>query len=644
MLRISTGLLVQSAIAAARLFGSSFGAPAFDIFNPHKNATFDYIVVGAGTAGIPIAVRLAEDGYTVALVEAGSYAQLGNGNFSQVPLYASAFQHTYEGSLINPMVDWNITTTPQGNLTRLYPQGKALGGTSTRSHQAFMFSNKGSYQAWADAVGDASYTYDNFSRFLHKPLNFTPPASSRSANSTARYSSDLLNLTQGPLQVTFSAFSWPWSSWVQKALTTVGVAERKDGFTGGNLLGSGYLLSSMDATTFTKDSSETSYLRKLGLENENLIIYTNTLATRVLFDSDKTAIGVTIDFGGLPRFLISRKEVILSAGAFRSPQLLMLSGIGPKATLGEHGIEVIADLPGVGQNLGDHSVTAIARKVNVMTTAELQRNPEFARQSLEQYRATPPRGPLTSYAGDMAAFEKLPLKYRQKLSPDIRKSLDQYSQDWPELEYITFSAYGGPNVGYLGSPDGQNWATTAVALVAPFSRGNVTIRSADARENPVVNPAWLSDPRDQQMVVQAFRRLQEILNQTSIAPALLGDDAFPPPAMVDGDERILAFVQLANNPLFQASCTARMGRKDDPMAVIDPKARVYNVKNLRVVDASSFPILLPSHIQGTIYGLAEKIAEDIIQHEGETGSSSRIGDSVTHGKDSSPQRPLSLAQ
>lgn len=498
------------------------------------------------------------------------------------------------------MIDWNITTTPQSNLTRLYPQGKALGGTSTRSHQAFTFGTKGSYQKWADAVDDQSYAFDNFAPYLHKPINFTPPASSRLPNSSAHYASNLLNDTSGPLQLTFGAYSWPWSSWVKKAFAQVGIQESQDGFTGGSLHGSGHQLMTVDATLFTKETSESSYLQKLGLQNENLVVYLSSLATRVLFGSSKTAIGVEVDFGGLPLKLLCRKEVILSAGAFRTPQLLMVSGIGPSATLEEHGISVISDLAGVGQNIGDHACVGITRRVNVPTTAELQWNPDVAKEALEDYQSAPPRGPLTTYAGDLLAFEKLPRRYRQKLPASVQKALEEYDDEWPELEYVAFSAYGGPNPGFLGSPEGHNWATLAVALVAPFSRGNVTIRSADTRDNPIVDPAWMSDPRDRQIALQAFRRLQEILNQTSLAPALLGTEAFPPPSSLQTDDQVLSYINLGTNPLFQASGTAKMGRKGDSMAVIDSAARVYGVQNLRVVDASSLSILLPSHIQATV--------------------------------------------
>ncbi|WYZ36345.1 hypothetical protein EsH8_XII_000095 [Colletotrichum jinshuiense] len=326
--------------ASSRLLGYSFGLPIFDIFNATAQVTFDYIVVGAGTAGIPVAVRLAEAGRTVALIEAGSLHQLGNGNFSQVPLYASAFQHTYPGSLVNPIVDWNLTTTPQAGLHRLYPQGKAVGGTSTRSHQAFTFAPKSSYQEWANAVDDQSYTWEGFYPHLIKPVNFTAPSSYRFPNSTARYPPHWASHTSGPLQLAFSNYAWPWASWVKKALTGLGFEENPDGFVGGSLHGVGYQLSTLD----TKETSDSSYLDRLGMNNENLVIYTNSLVTRILFVASKTANGVEIDYGGLLLKVACRKEVIVSAGAFRSPQLLMLSGIGPKATLEQHGIPVLSEL------------------------------------------------------------------------------------------------------------------------------------------------------------------------------------------------------------------------------------------------------------------------------------------------------------
>ncbi len=137
----------------------------------------------------------------------------------------------------------------------------------------------------------------------------------------------------------------------------------------------------VDATLFTKETSESSYLQRLGLQNEKLVVYLSSLATQVLFDSSKTAIGVEVDFGGLPLKPLCREEVILSAGAFRSPHLLMVSGIGPRAALEEHGISVISDLAGVGQNMGDHGCVGITRRVNVPTTAELQWNPRVAKEA-----------------------------------------------------------------------------------------------------------------------------------------------------------------------------------------------------------------------------------------------------------------------
>jgi choline dehydrogenase len=622
-------------LTTARLLGSSFGIPSYDIFNPSLNATFDYVVVGAGNAGIPVAVRLAEAGFHVALVEAGSYASLGNGNFSQVPLYASAFQSTFLSSIRNPRTDWGQLTQPQADIVRLYPQGKALGGSTSRGHQAYTFGTTSSYDRWAEMVNDASYLFENFRSWLHKPLNFTRPVLAPPANSSVHYGPDLEHDQSGPVSVTFGAHTWPWSSLMQKAFRQAGILESLHGFTSGSLMGSGCQLMTVDSETFTKESSETSYLQKLGLKNENLVVYTNALATKVIFDVDRRAVGVEVDFSGVFLTLLGRKEIVLSAGAFRTPQLLMLSGIGPRDILTKHDIPVISELPGVGQDLGDHVAIGIARQVAVTTTAELQWNPDYAQAALKDYHSDRPKGPFTTYAGDLLAFEKLPSKFLRRLSPSTQQALDALPPDWPHVEHVALSLYGGPSPGFLGSPDGQNWATLATAIVSPFSRGNVTINSTDPHANPIVNPAYFSDERDTEFAIQAFRRVRDILNQTSLSDVLVGTKSFPPPSMVETDEDVAKYVRMAATSLFQASGTAKMGREGDPMAVINSKARVFGVSNLRVVDASSFPLLMPSHIQATICksyllvapyisgenlrltlfldGLAEKIADDMIE-------------------------------
>ncbi|MCJ1330238.1 hypothetical protein MMC10_006921 [Thelotrema lepadinum] len=607
--------LAAIALAAPRrLLGSSFGAPAFDIYDPSHNATFDYVVLGGGTAGIPVAVRLAEAGYTVALVEGGSFYEIGNSNFSQIPVYCPAFSGP-DPTWVSPQVDWNLTTVPQtgeDDQVKLYPRGKTLGGSSARNYLAYHFGTNGSYQQWADAVGDDSYKMENFAHYLHKGVNFTKPSESRAANATTYFSENLLQDTQGPLQVTFGAYAWAFSTWARKALEQVGMADRLDGFTNGGLFGNSYVLQSEDGTTYTRDSSETSYLQKLGLNNSNLIVYPSTLGKRVLFDSNKTAIGAEVDFAGVPLTLYARKEVIVSGGVFQSPQLLMVSGIGPKSTLDQYNIPVLFDLAGVGQNLWDHVIGGISYRVNVVTISHLQADPAFQQNALQEYLADTVSGPYTTFGSDLFAFEKLPSQYRQKLSNTTQVALQQFADDWPNLEFLVDSRYVGTQPGFTGSPDGLDYGSITVALVSPLSRGNVTIQSADTADKPIINPNWLGDVRDQEVAIQAWRRLQEIFNTSSIQPVLIGPEAYPGLANTTTDAQILAHIKANFGTVMHGSCTCKMGQSNDTMAVLDSRARVYGVQGLRVVDASAFPLLPPGHPQATIYGLAEKIADDII--------------------------------
>ena len=214
---------------------------------------------------------------------------------------------------------------------------------------AYQRGTRESYQRWADEVGDQSYTFDKLLPYFEKSLNFTPPNNAkRGLNATPGYDASTLGAGGQPLDITFPNYALSFSTWIEKALSVVGI-KPINGFTSGQLFGSAFNIATINQTTGLRESSETAFLTP-ALGRPNLIVYTHTLAKKVLFEKT-TATGVSIDTGTQVLTLSAKKEVILSAGVFQSPQLLMVSGIGPKATLQEYGIPVIADRPGVGQNM-----------------------------------------------------------------------------------------------------------------------------------------------------------------------------------------------------------------------------------------------------------------------------------------------------
>lgn len=231
-----------------------------------------------------------------------------------------------------------------------YARGKCLGGSTARNYMAYQRGTTESYKKWADMVGDQSYKFESFLPYFEKSLDFQPPdPSKRATNATPEYDLASFGKGGGPLSVTFSNYAQAISSWVQKGLEEIGIPPIQ-GFTSGKLIGSSYVLETIQASNQVRESSETAFLQP-ALNRSNLIVYQSTLGKRVLFNQKKTATGVQVDSDGLGYTLSARKEVILSAGAFQSPQMLMVSGVGPAASLQKHNIPVVADRPGVGQNM-----------------------------------------------------------------------------------------------------------------------------------------------------------------------------------------------------------------------------------------------------------------------------------------------------
>ena len=383
------------------------------------------------------------------------------------------------------------------------------------------------------------------------------------------------------------------------------------GFNSGKLIGSAWASATLNPVNQHRSSSQSSFLDE-AIRNTDIVVYTQTLGKQILFDSNKTATGVSVVTGGKSYSLRARREIILSAGAFQSPQLLMVSGIGPRRTLETHNIPILSDLPGVGQNLWDQAYYGISFRVNVQTSSRVSNDKVYAVQVAQDYLNNQ-TGPLTS-VGAFLAFEKLPPSYRQALTAATQAKLNSsFPADWPEIEYLVASSLSGYNSNYtaIDPNDGYQYATISAALVAPLSRGNVSISSADAADPPLINPNWITDPADVEVAIAAFKRVREIwslMNGTTI-----GGEYFPGTASVNSDEEILDFIRKALIQLWHAAGTCKMGKDGDENAVVDSKARVRGVHGLRVVDASVFPLLPPGHPQATVYAIAEKVAEDITE-------------------------------
>ncbi len=470
-------------------------------------------------------------------------------------------------------------------------------------------------QMWADEVGDSSYTLANLLPFYKKSVQYTPP-SIEYKNSSNDQASGAFESSGGPLQVSFGKYEDPFGTWAQGAFQAAGQAAIK-GFQLGQLIGSAYIAFTENPVNGHRSSSQSSFLESAQSPN-NLKVYNNTLAQKIIFHGHKNiAHGVVVSSEstsqetGASYTLTAKKEVILSAGAFQSPQLLMVSGIGPRQTLQNLNITVLHHLPGVGQNLQDQPFFGTSFRVNIPTASAALNNATLNAAAIAAYLSSA-TSPLTNPAVPVLGWENVPSPNRTAwLSPSTQKALAAFPPDWPELEFLPIATVVGHagNFLTLDPVDGHNYATIATALITTLSRGTVSISSPNMTDPPLINPNWLTNPADENLAVAAFKRQREIWSK--LAAITIGEEYFPGPD-VQSDAEILAFVRKAVAPIWHAAATCKMGRKGDAMAVVDGAMRVYGTRRLRVVDASSFPFLPPGHPQATVYALAEKIASEIL--------------------------------
>ncbi|KAK1998230.1 GMC oxidoreductase [Colletotrichum falcatum] len=584
-----------------------------------KDATFDYVIVGGGTAGLVMANRLSSrSGVTVAVVEAGTFYQVTNPILGNTPAGDAIFAGS--SSLdTNPLVDWNFVTQGQAgaNNRRIhYARGKCLGGSSARNFMIYQRGTRQTFQKWADAVDDDTYTWDALLPHFKKSVKFTTPSSSRLANASAEYNPGAFSAQGGPLDVSYANYAQPFSTYLEPSLNEIGIPHARD-FNSGSVMGAQYCASTIQPSSQKRESSQTSFLDE-AVGRGNLKVYQLSLAKRILFNDAKRATGVVVSSTlSLGTFTLqARKEVILSAGAFQSPQLLMVSGVGPGEQLERLNIPVVAERPGVGKTMEDHVFFGPTWRVKVQTLTRTANDLVYTAAQFAGPYTLEKKGPLTNPIADFLGWEKTP---RDLISPEAAAALDsEFPPDWPEIEYLSAAGYVGDFSNLLTTQpkDGYQYATILGALVAPLSRGTVTLASADTRDLPLVDPNWLTDPTDVAVAVAAFKRLRQAFASNAMSPVLADSREYFPGPDVETDEQILQNIRNTVMTVWHASCTCRMGKADDPMAVVDKvvdkDAKVIGVDGLRVVDASSFALLPPGHPQSTVYVLAEKISAEIL--------------------------------
>lgn len=274
---------------------------------------------------------------------------------------------------------------------------------------AYSHSSRGAFQRWADTVGDQSYTYDNVIQYYQKSMDFTPPDNAaRWANATPLYD-PADTVVGGPLAVTYPTYANSWSTWVAKGMAACGIHET-DAFINGNLNGSSWQLGTINHQNSFRASAETAFLRPY-LSRPNLVLFNGTLAERIIFNNLKVATGVEVTTAQKTYTISATKEVIVSAGVFQSPQLLLVSGVGPAALLREHNITVVADQPGMGQGMNDHILVPLTYQVNLAAESTV------TVQDIDDFN-TYASGPLANPGGDYIGLEKIPQALRTNFSAE----------------------------------------------------------------------------------------------------------------------------------------------------------------------------------------------------------------------------------
>ena len=529
--------------------------------------SYDYIIIGAGTAGCVLANRLTQDrNVSVLLIEAG-----GKDDYMWIHIPVG-----YLYCIDNPRTDWRFRTEKEAGLndrSLIYPRGKVLGGCSSINGMIYMRGQEGDYETWANETGDDRWRWQQVLPVFRQSEDHHAGANN-------------FHGSGGEWRVEKQRLSWEILDAFRNAAEQTGIPKTDD-FNRGDNEGCGYF--DVNQRNGIRWNTSKAFLKSVKNRHGNLEIMTGCHVQKLLIETTpqgKVCRGIEFTGGGQSWVAHATRETLLSAGAIGSPQLLQLSGIGQPKLLQEHQLPVVAELPGVGENLQDHLQLRMAFKVSGVKTLNTMANSWLGKLKIGLEYALNRSGPMSMAPSQLGLFTR---------SDPLQKSANiQY-----HVQPLSLNKFGEPLHPFPAF-------TASVCNLRPSSRGHVRIASAKSTDAPKIAPNYLSTPEDRKVAADSLALTRRIVS----APALqkYGPEEFLPGTSFQTDEELAFAAGNIGTTIFHPVGTCKMGRATDPMAVVDSELRVNGIGGLRVVDGSVMPQITSGNPNSPIIMIAERAA------------------------------------
>lgn len=534
---------------------------------------FDYIIIGAGTAGSLMANRLSADkSKRVLLIEAG---RKDDYHWIHIPV-------GYLYCIGNPRTDWLYSTEPDAGLNGRvlrYPRGKTLGGSSSINGMIYMRGQSRDYEQWAQLTGDDAWRWQNVLPAFKKHEDFYLGA-------------DEMHGAGGEWRVEKQRLRWDILDAFAEAAAQADVPHTTD-FNRGSNEGVGYF--QVNQKNGWRWNTAKAFLRPTCYGRPNFELWTGAQVSRLLFetlaDGTRRCTGAEVWNGTETTTALASREVVLSAGAIGSPQILQLSGVGPAELLRQHGIDVVLDAPGVGANLQDHLQIRAVYKIDGAPTLNVLASSMVGKAKIGLEYLLKRSGPMSMAPSQLGAFTRS--------SPE---------HEWPNLQYhvqpLSLDAFGDPLHSFPAF-------TASVCNLNPTSRGAVRIKSKRFEDAPAIAPNYLSTDEDRKVAADSLRVTRRIASQPALAK--YKPQEWKPGVQYQTDEDLARLAGDIATTIFHPVGTTKMGGDGDPMAVLDSRLRVRGVRGLRVVDAGAMPTITSGNTNSPTLMMAEKAAGWIVE-------------------------------